>query len=113
MQARQNLPFIERNIGYNWGSGCWPQGIWGSGDNGYLFSGSWEALVNINRDLWSNLIVRWIWEALQKVKNKCKKSHLKEKTYISFDFFLYIDGSYRSNAIVNTEYPKSKNSDSL
>ena len=26
-----------------------PQGFWGSGENGYLFSGSWEALVIIFR----------------------------------------------------------------
>ena len=32
-------------------------GFWGSGENGYLFSGSWEALVNIFRELWSKLIV--------------------------------------------------------
>ena len=34
-----------------------PHGFWGSGENGYLFSGSWEALVIIFRDLGSNLIV--------------------------------------------------------
>ena len=28
-----------------------PQGFWGSGENGYLFSGSWGAQVNIFRDL--------------------------------------------------------------
>ena len=37
----------------NWG----PQGFWGSGENGYLFSGSWGALVIILRDLGSNPIV--------------------------------------------------------
>ena len=38
-----------------------PQGVWGSGENGYLFSGSWGALVIILGeqthsfgDLWSN-----------------------------------------------------------
>ena len=32
-------------------------GFWGSGENGYLFSGSWGALVIIFRDLGSKLIV--------------------------------------------------------
>ena len=32
-------------------------GFWGSGENGYLFSGSWRALVIIFRDLGSKLIV--------------------------------------------------------
>ena len=34
-----------------------PQGIWGSGENGYLFSGSLGALVIFFRDLGSKLIV--------------------------------------------------------
>ena len=34
-----------------------PHGFWGSGENGYLFSGSWEALVTIFRDLGSKLII--------------------------------------------------------
>ena len=34
-----------------------PQGFWGSGVNGYLFSGSWGALLIIFRDLGSKLIV--------------------------------------------------------
>ena len=34
-----------------------PHGFSGSGENGYLFSGSWEALVIIFRDLVSKLIV--------------------------------------------------------
>ena len=33
-----------------------PQGFWGSGENGYLFSGSWGALVIIFSDLGSKLI---------------------------------------------------------
>ena len=37
-----------------------PQGFWGSGENGYLFSGSWGALVIIFRDLGSKFIVLWI-----------------------------------------------------
>ena len=34
-----------------------PQGFSGSGENGYLFSGSWGALVNILGELGSNLII--------------------------------------------------------
>ena len=34
-----------------------PQGFWGSGENGYLFSGSLGALVIFSRDLGSKLIV--------------------------------------------------------
>ena len=34
-----------------------PQGFWGSGENGYLFSGCRGALVIIFRDLGSKLIV--------------------------------------------------------
>ena len=34
-----------------------PQGFWGSGENDYLFSGSWGAMVIIFRDLGSKLIV--------------------------------------------------------
>ena len=34
-----------------------PRGFWGSGENGYLFSGSWGALVIIFRDLGSKLVV--------------------------------------------------------
>ena len=34
-----------------------PNWFWGSGENGYLFSGSWEALLIIFRDLRSKLIV--------------------------------------------------------
>ena len=33
-----------------------PQGFWGSGENGYIFSGSWGALVIISGDLGSKLI---------------------------------------------------------
>ena len=33
-----------------------PQGFGGSGENGYLFSGSWGALVIISGDLGSKLI---------------------------------------------------------
>ena len=34
-----------------------PQGFWESGENGYLFSGSWGALVIIFRHLGSKFIV--------------------------------------------------------
>ena len=34
-----------------------PQGIWGSGANGYLFSGIWGALVFILGELGSKLIL--------------------------------------------------------
>ena len=34
-----------------------PQGFWGSGENGYLFSGSWGALVIIFSNLRSKFIV--------------------------------------------------------
>ena len=34
-----------------------PQGFWGSGENGYLFSGSWGALVIILGELGSKLII--------------------------------------------------------
>ena len=37
-----------------------PDGFGGSGENVYLFSGNWEALVIIFRDLGSKLIVKWI-----------------------------------------------------
>ena len=45
-----------------------PQGFWGSGKNGYLFSGSWGALVIIFMDLGSKLIVLGIKVALPKSK---------------------------------------------
>ena len=61
-----------------------PQGFWGSGENGYLFSGSWGALVIIFRDLGSKLIVLGFREPFKKVKKK--KSHLKGQFFISFDF---------------------------
>ena len=34
-----------------------PQGFWGSGEKGYLFSGSWGAMVIIFRELGSKLMV--------------------------------------------------------
>ena len=45
-----------------------PQGFGGSRENGYLFSGSWEALVIIIKDLGSKLIVLRIYGALPKSK---------------------------------------------
>ena len=60
------------------------QGFWESGENVYLFSGSWGTLVIIFRDLGSKLIVLGFREPCKKV---LKKSHLKGKAFISFDFF--------------------------
>ena len=48
------------------------------------FQGAGGALVIIFRDLGSKLIVLGIRRALQKC---IKKSHLKRKSFISFDFF--------------------------
>ena len=45
-----------------------PPGVRGYEMNGYLFSGSWEALVIIFRDLGSKLIVLGIYGAMQKSK---------------------------------------------
>ena len=45
-----------------------PLGFWGSGEEGYLFSGSWGALVIIFKELGSKLMVLGISGALQKVK---------------------------------------------
>ena len=50
-----------------------PQGFWGSGENGYLFSGIWGALVIILGELGSKLIVLGIWGALPKCKKKLKE----------------------------------------
>ena len=56
----------------------------GSGENGFLFSGSWGALVIIFRDLGSKLIVLGIKGALQKSK---KNLTLKEKPSSRMIFF--------------------------
>ena len=61
-----------------------PQGIGGSGENGFLFSGSWGALVIIFRDLGSKLINLGIKFALIK---SFKKSKLKRKAFIWFYVF--------------------------
>ena len=42
----------------------------GFGENGYLFSGSWGALVIILAELGSKLIILWIKGALPKSKTK-------------------------------------------
>ena len=47
-----------------------PQGFWGSGENGYLFSGNWGALVIILGELGSKLIILGIKGALPKSKKK-------------------------------------------
>ena len=44
-----NVRLIETHVG--------PQVFWGSGENGYLFSGSWGALVIILGELGSKLII--------------------------------------------------------
>ena len=46
-----------------------PPGFWGSGENGYLISGSWGALVIILGELGSKFIVFGIYGALPKSKN--------------------------------------------
>ena len=61
-----------------------PQGFWGSGENGYLFSGSWGALVIIFRDLGSKLIV--LGDLGSPAKSK-KNLTLKENT--SFNLILF------------------------
>ena len=43
--------------GVIWNTFGAPQGFWGSGENGYLFSGSWGALVIILGELGSKLII--------------------------------------------------------
>ena len=60
-----------------------PHGFWGSGENGYLFSGSWEALVIIFRDLGSKLIVLGILGSLQK-RMKFNLNNLTLKAKPSF-----------------------------
>ena len=55
--------------GYKWA----PRGFGGSGENGYLFSGSWGALVIILGELGSKLIILGIWGALPKSKKKKKQ----------------------------------------
>ena len=75
------------------------------GSTGYYFQGSGEQ-PHRSRDLGSP------------AESKKKNLHLKGKAYISLDFFLkknpvYIDGSYRSNTIVNTEYHRTQNRISL
>ena len=52
MKLVERLPVLRYTVGA-------PRGR-GSGENGYLFSGSWEALVIIFRDLGSKLIVMGI-----------------------------------------------------
>ena len=50
--VNEKLAMASRRVEY-WG----PQGFWGSGENGYLFSGSWGALVIILGELGSKLII--------------------------------------------------------
>ena len=66
----------EFSQAYHWAA----HGFWGSGENGNLFSGSWEALVTIFRDLGSKLIVLGIYRALQRSKKfNLNNLTLKEK----------------------------------
>ena len=55
-----------------------PQGFWGSGEKGFLFSESLEALVIIFMGLGSKLMVLRDLGALQKVKNEFINLTLKE-----------------------------------
>ena len=47
-----------------------PQGFWGSGENNYVFSGSWGALVIILGELGSKLIILWDLGSLAKKQKK-------------------------------------------
>ena len=47
-----------------------PPGFWGSGEKGYLFSGSWGALLIISGELGSKHILLGILGALPRVKKK-------------------------------------------
>ena len=47
-----------------------PQGFWGSGEKGFLFSGSWGALLIILGELGSKHILSGIKGALPKSKKK-------------------------------------------
>ena len=64
----QNSIFSEHgHVVYQikWG----PQGFWVSGENGYLFSGSWGTLVIILGELGSKLIILGdIWSLAKKQK---------------------------------------------
>ena len=61
-----------------------PQGFWGSGENGYLFSGIWGALVIILGELGSKLIILGIFGALPKRKRN------RGKASILFDFLKFL-----------------------
>ena len=105
---------MKERLAINEGPDVGPQGFGGSGVKGYLLPGSWEALMIIFRDLGSKQPHgSGDLGAPVQSKNEFKTSHLKGKTYNSFDFFfkflVYIDGSYLSNTIVNNEYPRSQN----
>ena len=55
-----------------------PQGFWGSGEKGYLFSGSWGALLIILGELGSKHILWGFREHCQKVKKKYQASILSD-----------------------------------
>ena len=62
-----------------------PQGFWGSGENGYLFSGSWGALVIILGERGSKLIIFGDLGSLAK-KQRNKENFL----FCLFDLILYV-----------------------
>ena len=65
-----------------------PQGFWGSGEDGYLFLGSWGALVIIKGELGSKLISLGILGALPKSKKK-----IRLKPPFCFDFLKFSSAS--------------------
>ena len=71
----------------HWGG---TQGFKGSGENGYLFSGSWGVLVIIFRDGGNKFIV--FGDFRSPAKKRLKNLTLKEKAFISFDFSKKIFG---------------------
>ena len=75
------------------------QGFKGSGENVYLFSGSWGVLVNIFRDGGSKFIV--FGDFRSPAKKRLKNLTLKEKAFISFDFLKKIFGFSKETPLAN------------
>ena len=67
-----------------------PQGFRGAGENGYLFSGSWEALVIIVRDLGFGEQAHSFGDFGSPVKKLKKNLTLKETPSFCLIFFLKI-----------------------
>ena len=65
-----------------------PKGFWGSGEKGYLFSGSWGALVIIFRDLRSKLTVLGIRFRDSGSPAKKKKTPKRQNTFRELKSFL-------------------------